>query len=214
MGGHAAGEVASAMAVELVCEDYPAGPVTDPGAARAALVDAIAAANIAIIERAEAEPEKNGMGTTLTALAFAGDDAVLAHVGDSRAYLLRNGSLAQLTTDHTWVQAQVTAGLLAAEQARFHPFANIITRALGTDLELAIETLRLDTLPGDLFLLCSDGLTGMLDDGQLRDLLTDERRTLAVRARRLVQAANRAGGVDNITVILARAEVPAHPAGR
>jgi serine/threonine protein phosphatase PrpC len=211
MGGHAAGEVASEMAVERVCANFPPRSPEDPDAARAVLVEAFGAANAEILERGELEPDMHGMGTTLTALAVSGDDVVLAHVGDSRAYLLRKDTLTQLTTDHTWVQAQVSAGLLEPEQARFHPFANIITRALGTDLQLEVETLRLPARPGDIFLLCSDGLTGMLSDTQLRDILADEKRTLAVRARRLVQAANRAGGVDNITVVIAKAEASAPP---
>jgi protein phosphatase len=144
------------------------------------------------------------MGTTLTALAIVSDKAVIAHVGDSRAYLLRDGVLAQITVDHTWVEEQVSAGLLARDQARYHPFANIITRALGTQPQLQVDAAQMDAKAGDLYLLCSDGLTGMLDDVQMLELIADTR-PLDSRAKRLIQAANRAGGVDNITAILIQA---------
>jgi PPM family protein phosphatase len=204
MGGHAAGEIASTMAVDRVVGHFVDAAASDPESAASVLAEAVRSANLEILARAEREPEKSGMGTTLTALAIIGEKVVIAHVGDSRAYRLRDGVFAQITVDHTWVEEQVSAGLLAREQARFHPFANIITRALGTQPELQVDAAQLDAKPGDLYLLCSDGLTGMLDDAQILELIA-ENRPLDSRAKRLIQAANRAGGLDNITAILIQA---------
>lgn len=204
MGGHAAGEVASEMAVERVAGRFIDADIGDADSAARVLADAVRAANLDILGRAEREPEKSGMGTTLTALALVGNKAVVAHVGDSRAYRLREGVFAQITVDHTWVEEQVSSGLLARAQARIHPFANIITRALGTQPELQVDAAQMEARPGDLYLLCSDGLTGMLDDVQMLELIKDTR-PLESRAKRLIQAANRAGGLDNITAILIQA---------
>ncbi len=207
MGGHAAGEVASQMAVDRVAEDFLAAgsDVLTAAEVERVLVAASQAANLAIIERSERESDKAGMGTTLTSLALIPRERAfrVAHVGDSRAYRLRDHTLVQLTTDHTWVQQQVQLGRLTPTLARRHPFANIVTRALGIRTELDVDVVRGEPQPGDIFLLCSDGLTGMVPDREIAAILAasvDPEE--AVRA--LVDAANRAGGQDNITAIVVR----------
>jgi serine/threonine protein phosphatase PrpC len=142
-----------------------------------------------------------GMGTTVVSLLLAGPTAAVAHVGDSRAYRLRNGRLDQLTQDHTWVHEQVVAGLLSQEQARSHPLKNVVTRALGGESEVLVDVREVQVLPGDLYLLCSDGLTGMLSDGEIRDRLGSGR-SLHEICRSLVNEANARGGLDNVTVVL------------
>jgi protein phosphatase len=207
MGGHAAGEVASRMAVDTLTEEFlAANPAAlSPAGVEAALTTATAAANRAIFERGQREPDKAGMGTTLTALALLPQHGAwrIAHVGDSRAYLLRDGELTQLTTDHTWVQQQVDLGRLRPAEARGHPFANIVTRALGIDAGVDVDVERGDARPGDLFLLCSDGLSGMVTDRAIARTLTAD---LApdILVQKLVAAANRAGGDDNITAVVVR----------
>ncbi|MBX6362497.1 MAG: serine/threonine-protein phosphatase [Gemmatimonadetes bacterium] len=207
MGGHAAGEVASRMAADLLARRLRATPPASltPEELEDALVAATHAANRAIFERGDREPDKAGMGTTLTALAFLPhhDAWRIAHVGDSRAYLHRDGTLTQLTTDHTWVQQQVQAGRLRPAEARGHPFANILTRALGIAGEVAVDVVRGDARPGDLYLLCSDGLSGMVNDRTLARILAAAR-PRAARAPRRAAAATRAGGDDNITAVVAR----------
>ena len=204
MGGHAAGEVASRLAVEVLAREM-ARP--DDGATLdARLRAAVAAANRAILETAERDPALAGMGTTLTALALARDDGgyTIAHVGDSRAYLFRRGKLSQLTADHTWVQQQVDAGLLTPEEARGHPFSSMLVRAVGIAADPEIDIIRGDLEPGDLILLCSDGLSGMVDDDEIASILARDL-PLDDTARELAAAANRNGGADNITAILIRA---------
>jgi protein phosphatase len=142
-----------------------------------------------------------GMGTTVVALAMSADQAVVAHVGDSRAYRYRQGSLEQLTQDHSWVGEQVTAGLLSPDQARLHPLKNVITRALGGQNGLEVEVGQWDLRNRDLFLLCSDGLTGMLEDSEIADCLSVAE-SLDGAAEDLVRHANERGGLDNITVVL------------
>lgn len=204
MGGHAAGEVASRLAVEVMAREM-ARP--DDGAALDdRLRAAVAAANRAILETAARDPALTGMGTTLTALALARDDGgfTIAHIGDSRAYLFRRGELSQLTADHTWVQQQVNAGLLTPLEARSHPFSSMLTRALGIVVNPQVDIIRGELEPGDLILLCSDGLTGMVDDDELAAILASDL-PLDDTARELTDAANRHGGADNITAILIRA---------
>ncbi|MBW3552385.1 MAG: protein phosphatase 2C domain-containing protein [Gemmatimonadetes bacterium] len=201
MGGHAGGDVASRIAVDVLDEHLlAAGPDPDPDE----VVAAIRAAHQAILRAARAESDLEGMGTTLTAIRVRADGCLIAHVGDSRAYRLRNGSLEQLTRDQTWVQDQVDAGLMRPDQARHHPFAAMITCALGiADVELDVQLLQPPCEPGDLFLLCSDGLTAGLEDAEIADVLAG-REDLDGAARALIDAANGAGGPDNITVALVR----------
>jgi len=205
MGGHAAGEVASRMAVDaLKAEiDSIASAARNPAEP---LARAIAAANEAIRRRGHAETDKRGMGTTLSVLLIVPADArgVIAHVGDSRVYRLRAGRLEQLTTDHTWVQERVEAGVLTPEQARDHPYSSILTRVLGADDAVVPDVLAVDTAPGDLFLLCSDGLSGMVPDSELEQILNDDL-SLQVQAGRLMDAARDGGAFDNVTFVLVRA---------
>jgi len=143
----------------------------------------------------------HGMGTTVVGLLLAGPTAAVAHVGDSRAYRLRDGRLDQLTQDHTWVHEQVVAGLLSNEQARSHPLKNVVTRALGGESEVVVDVREVQVEPGDFYLLCSDGLTGMLSDADIRDRLGSGRNLHEI-CRSLVNEANARGGLDNVTVVL------------
>jgi protein phosphatase len=203
MGGHAAGEVASQLAIQTLVEC-----VTEAGAGLGAvvLVRAFDRANRTILDRSIDEPSTHGMGTTLTVLAINGrrEGALLAHIGDSRLYRWRADRLDQLTRDHTWVQEHIDAGVLTPEQARNHPFASVLTRVLGTTATAAPDIERISVEPGDLFLLCSDGLTGMLEAEMIATILAADL-PLDRTARLLIDAANGAGGADNITVVLARA---------
>jgi len=196
MGGHRGGDVASSLSVETVSDvDLPeegSFPV---------LVEQIKRANQAVLERGESDGTLRGMGTTFTAILVEGDKAHVAHVGDSRAYRLHDGALQQLTEDHTLVQRMVREGRLRPEQARHHPQRNVITRGLGVDEDLEVEELTLPLLAGDRLLLCSDGLSGMLDDDEIQGILADHSDPQAA-ADALVDAANEAGGEDNITVVV------------
>ena len=206
MGGHAAGDVASRTAVETV-DRLVGGPGrAGEGDARAAeLVGATRAAHAAILEDAERTPARAGMGTTLTMVTFLPLERsrLIVHVGDSRAYLLRQGALEQLTTDHTWVQRQVEAGKLSPRRARAHPYSSVLTHALGVPDDERIDILPGDVQEGDLYLLCSDGLTTVLEDETIRAVLLKHER-LEAMASELISTANEAGGPDNVTVVLVR----------
>ena len=199
MGGHAGGEVASALATEAAEEVLSRG-----GDAREALAATFAHANALIADFAARNRRMRGMGTTLTACVLVPNGALhLGHIGDSRAYRLRNEFLEQLTTDHTWVQREVDAGRITAGAARTHALSHVITRALGVDENDHPDLLDDIAVPGDLLLLCSDGLTGMLDDGELAEILGSNA-PLPDMVDALIRAANARGGVDNITVVLVR----------
>jgi PPM family protein phosphatase len=201
MGGHAAGEVASAIAVETIDRTVQeaAARGTDP---LEVIEDAVLAANAAILAEARRDPARQGMGTTATVLVTNGDTRYrIAHVGDSRAYLLREDDLRQISVDHTWVHEQVRRGRLTEKDARRHPFASVLTRVLGTEEEVRVDVVDGDTRAGDVFLLCSDGLTAVLDDAALRVVLSRPD-SLEERAGELVRAALEGGGPDNITVVL------------
>ena len=207
MGGHAAGDVASRTAIETV-DRLVGGVRPDAGmeGRTAELVEATRAANVAIFEDAEREPERAGMGTTLTIFTVIPElrSRLIVHVGDSRAYMLRDGSLTQLTTDHTWVQKQVELGKLTPRRARVHPYSSVLTHALGVPDEERIDTLMGEIRDGDLYLLCTDGLTTVLEDDTIEEVLLDGP-DLQTQAKDLIDAANQAGGPDNITVVLIRA---------
>ena len=205
MGGHVAGEVASQIVAETVgpgvCEAVQSGLRGDELEDRA--IELILEANRRIIERADIEPEKRGMGTTLTPMTLDPENGyIFNQVGDSRGYLLRNGSLIQVTCDHTVVQQQVDRGALTLEQARDHPLSHILTRALGTEANVEADTYDGSVHPGDLFLLCSDGLSGMLTDEALKEILSRPVNELQETADALINSANAAGGMDNITVVV------------
>ena len=205
LGGHQGGEVASAAAVEPLAA-LDGREFAEPGEAAEALAAAIREGNAAILERAAGDPGLWGMGTTVTAAALAGERHLqLAHVGDSRAYLLRDGSLEQLTTDHTVVGELVRRGRLTPEQAAIHPERSILTRAVGLDPRVPVDTPDpVELRDGDQVLLCSDGLTEAVDDDRITELLSAGADGEAA-CRSLIDAANAAGGPDNITVVLLRA---------
>lgn len=196
MGGHLAGEVASRMAIEAV--QRMARENERPGIA--ALREAVACAHETILARAQDHIECAGMGTTLSVLWLGENYAYIAHVGDSRIYRLREGSLTQITQDHSLVEELVRAGLITREQARTHPRRNIITRALGTHGENEPDLLVTDVQDGDVFLLCTDGLTGMVPDDEIERTLRDC--GIEAAADRLLALALDAGGRDNVTLIL------------
>ena len=206
MGGHVAGEVASKKALEPI-EALNGVAFDEARAATDALRTAIEEANRQVVQKAEAEPNLAGMGTTLTAVLIRDDRMHLAHVGDSRAYLLRGGeAIDQLTTDHTLVEQLVQEGRLSRDEIANHPQRSVITRAIGVEPQVEVDTLPpLVLQPGDQILLCSDGLTGPVSDEQIMDLLLTEPDGQQV-VDRLVQAANEGGGPDNITVVLLRVE--------
>ena len=203
MGGHAAGEVASEMAVQVVVRELGSlrGLADDQVADR--MRSAIRSANGAIFQRTMTEPEKRGMGTTVTALVLYDVRFLIGQVGDSRAYLLRDGKLSQVTKDHSYVQEQVDAGYLTPEQARTHPYSNVITRCVGANADVLPDVYVGVVRPADVFLLASDGLTGMLEDPELAELLT-RHSSPQEQVDALIAEANRHGGLDNITAIIIR----------
>jgi serine/threonine protein phosphatase PrpC len=212
MGGHAAGEVASEMAAKLVAEHFrPVRGMADTELA-GQLSAAIHAADRAIFERTRQEQDKRGMGTTVTALVLLPRRFLIGHVGDSRAYMLRGGNLVQITKDHSYVQEQVDAGRLTPEEARVHPYANVITRCVGSNGDVVPDLMFGSLEPGDLLMLASDGLTGMLEDHEIREIMIGMN-GLEQGVDQLIAGANRRGGLDNITVILVRIEEVSPPTG-
>jgi PPM family protein phosphatase len=195
MGGHAAGEVASALAVEELTQ------LDDPASANS-VVGAIQVANRTILATASAQGLAEGMGTTLTALSVS-DDAAIAvfNVGDSRAYRYRDGHLTQLSADHSLVAEMVRSGRIGASEARTHPDRHVITRALGIGEDVEVDTWELLARSGDRYLLCSDGLTGELDEAVVAEILRSDDPPQAV-ADRLVNEAVEAGGRDNVSVVV------------
>lgn len=200
MGGHMAGEVASRLAVDAVRE---MDETRLPARVRT-LRDAVACAHARIHAHADAHPECRGMGTTLCVLWTSGHFAYVAHVGDSRVYRLREGQLEQITRDHSLVEELVSAGLITRQQARTHPKRNIITRALGTDGDNAPDILVTEVQRGDVWLLCTDGLCGMVEDPQIACALAME--DIERAADTLLARALDAGGRDNISLIIYRNE--------
>ncbi|HEY4409164.1 MAG TPA: Stp1/IreP family PP2C-type Ser/Thr phosphatase [Acidimicrobiia bacterium] len=193
MGGHRAGEVASATAIETLQDAYRAGTP---------LAEAVEEANAAVFSKAADDDALRGMGTTLTAVALEGGaTALLGHVGDSRAYILRDGAVTQVTDDHSLVEQLVREGRLSPEEAHTHPQRAIITRALGVDAHVEVDTYRVDLQPGDRLLICSDGLTNMLSDDTIAATLRRHPDPQQA-ADTLVDMANQAGGDDNITVVV------------
>ena len=209
MGGHAAGEVASQQAIQSIREVLGEGKPVLEGFARTPTVEAresvaelmeraILKACADIFALAGTDAGKRGMGTTVVALLVAGNKAVVGHVGDSRAYLYRNGKAHQLTEDHTFIQEQLKRGLITREQAAGAENKNVITRAVGIHPQVAVDTLVTDLLPGDLFVLCTDGLHGYLVDDEVSQVFGQERTKLADL---LVDLALERGGKDNVTVV-------------
>jgi len=195
MGGARAGEVASSLAAAAVQADDAGGD----GKERVAAL--IQAANRSVYERSSNDAEVAGMGTTMTVALVEETGVTFGHVGDSRAYVLRDGALEQLTDDHSLVAELVRGGKLSAEEAVHHPQRSVITRALGTDPDVDVDTFTVEAHEGDIYVLCSDGLTDMIGDDEIGEVLGERRKSLDDAAEELVRRANRAGGQDNITVI-------------
>jgi len=203
MGGHAAGEVAAEMAVRAIAEEMGNFRGLPDADVAARLFTAIQTANSLIFRRTLVEQDKRGMGTTATALILFPRRYLIGQVGDSRAYILRGGRLQQITKDHSYVQEQVDAGLLTPEQARTHPYGNVITRCVGSNEEVIPDMYFGALEAGDVLLLASDGLTGMLEDDQLQRVLQAGGEPKQW-VDRLISDANRRGGLDNITAIVVR----------
>jgi len=208
MGGHNAGEVASAMAVDTIGAAlqrvWPELASVDGAACAAELRSAVAEANRRIVAHAGADPACRGMGTTVETLLLRNEEALIAHVGDSRSYRWRDGELLRLTRDHSWLQELIDSGMVAADDPAPPVGRNRITRALGMEGAVGCDIERVDAAPGDLFLLCSDGLTDLLSERRLATLLTEARGPLQAVAESLVAEANWLGGDDNVSVVLAQ----------
>ncbi len=211
MGGHRGGEIASALACEKVVESIRNSQKLRDWNPRAALINALGQANLEILEHARKNTALTGMGTTATSILFKQDSqtVTLGHVGDSRCYLLRDGCIWQLTRDHSLVQEKLRAGLITRDEVKRDTMRNVITRSVGYEKNLRVEIYEFTLAPGDTFLLCSDGLTGHLEDQEICDLFHRERdhpqhpqRTVDL----LIAQANARGGDDNITTLLVEAQ--------
>ena len=208
MGGYNAGEVASGMATTFIQSELgrwlsEASEAATDGEVRRAMEICVDNANRSIFNAANSNPQYAGMGTTLVLGVFRESRLIVGHVGDSRCYRFRGGRLTQITHDHSLLQEQIDAGLITQEQAAFSAHKNLVTRAVGVEDTVLLETHQHDVLPGDLYMLCSDGLSDMLDDETIAQLL-QSCDLLPEAASALVDAANDAGGKDNISVVLAR----------
>lgn len=215
MGGHQAGEVASRMAVDIITAyfaDAPRGRLSRKSAVKPqALVDAIRKANAAVYEAAQARPDYRGMGSTVVVAMFAGNRLCVGHVGDSRLYRFRNGALEQLTKDHSVVQELINRGLYTPEEARQSTAKNLVTRALGVEPVIEPDTASTAVNPGDIFLLCSDGLTDVVSDEQIAEILRNHGSNVDRATKQLVDRANAQGGPDNISVVLVQASDDSKP---
>lgn len=215
MGGHSHGEVASRIAVDTIRRVVQLGfefgtdgerkRGDEPLQHTTLLGKAIRTAHDQVLRAIIRDASLQGMGTTVVGLLLDESTAALAHVGDSRAYRYRGGELELLTQDHTWVHEQVRAGYLSEEQARRHPLKNVVTRALGSEREVQVDLQEVEIAPGDIFLICSDGLTTMLHDTDIRTILAAGG-SLDATCQALVEESNARGGLDNVTVILIAAE--------
>jgi protein phosphatase len=213
MGGHAAGEVASKIAVDSICEfvgltaggediTWPFGLEEDVSLDGNRLKTAIRYANRKVLDATKERADYEGMATTVAAVLVDGDIANLAHVGDSRVYRFRDSTLTQLTSDHSWVNEQIQSGIITADQARNHPLRNVVTRALGGKADLQVDYQPSNMEPGDVLLICSDGLTTMVPDEDISLFFSETCGDIEKTARRLVDEANARGGEDNVTVLL------------
>ena len=203
MGGHAAGEIASQMAVDLIAAELAdLNDLAAPDAGQR-LSDTLRLANRSVFQRTMKEVDKTGMGSTASALLISDTRYLIGHVGDSRIYLVRDGVMTQLTHDHSLVQEQVDAGLITAEQARHHPQSNVITCCIGMSSEIDPDIINGETRIGDVFLLASDGLTGMVEDRRLKQLLESRANPERI-VNAMIADANNNGGIDNITAIVVK----------
>lgn len=199
MGGHQAGEVASYLALQTLREKLLNSPAGEP---LPNLMAAAAFANEVVFRSSLSSQEREGMGTTMTAIWVVGSRGFLAHIGDSRAYLLRDGQLQHLTDDHSYVGELVRCGSLTFDEARHHPRRNILTRALGTEKSVDIDSREIELKTGDRLLLCTDGLYEVISDSEIQTIMS-RKQELQATARELLNLALERGGPDNITVVLA-----------
>jgi len=199
MGGHAAGEVASRQAISTLFEEYYASPSAE---VIQSMEEAIEVANAEVYAQASLDRAKAGMGTTLVAAVLQGDDLYVANVGDSRAYLVREQSIEQVTRDHSWVNEQVQAGIITAQEAREHLYRNIITRSLGTKPDVDIDFFQRKVQPGDVLVLCCDGLSNEVEDDEIARIVPAN--SAQESAQALIDLANQRGGPDNVTAIIVR----------
>ena len=216
MGGHAAGEVASKIAVESISEfilhtkeDDGTWPhAYDENFKRSTnrLMTAVRIANTRVLEAMRKDARLRGMGTTVVACLADNSTVSVAHVGDSRAYMIRDNKISRITNDHSWVFEQVQAGMLTEAEAEKHPLRNVITRALGGALQVAPDAKEIEAKPGDVYLLCSDGLTGMVPEADILRLVSASADNLEKACKDLIDSANEHGGADNVTAILVRTE--------
>ena len=212
MGGHAAGEIASRIAVDSISE-FIVHTKEDDGTWPHAydehyrrstnrLMAALRMANTRVLEAMRKDARLRGMGTTVVAAMEDEGTVSVAHVGDSRAYLIRAGHLSRITNDHSWVFEQVQAGMLTEAEAEKHPLRNVITRALGGALQVTPDASEIEARPGDVVLLCSDGLTGMVPESEILRIVTANENDLEQACRQLIDAANERGGLDIVTAVL------------
>jgi protein phosphatase len=220
MGGHVAGEVASRVAVEAISAfivetagadknrtwPFPFEPALSLEANR--LKAAFRLANRRIAATIADSLDLRGMATTASAMLVGKTHACVAHVGDSRVYVFRSGELAQITRDHSWVEEQVRAGTMSASAARQHPWRNVVTRALSGGDDPEVDVVEVHAAPGERYLLCSDGLFSVVPDATIAEILRDRRPSLAQICDRLIEAANAAGGPDNITTLILQVDAP------
>jgi PPM family protein phosphatase len=203
MGGAAAGEIASRIFVDTAREVFPGQEALPLDQGSSLIQKTFVLANQRMLDHVSENPDHRGMGCTAELLVCAGDGFVLGHMGDSRTYRLRDGVLKHLTRDHSLVQEQIEKGIITPQEARTSPHRNIILYALGTSESPALDIIRGKAFPGDLFLLCSDGLTDMIEDEQILKVLTSSQELMRL-ADDLIAAAKQAGGKDNVTVVLSR----------
>ena len=203
MGGAAAGELASRIFTDTALEIFSTATSRSEKETLQLVQRTFAWANERVLSHVKENAHHKGMGCTAELVAFSDDGFVLGHMGDSRTYRLRNGQLKQLSKDHSFVQEQIDQGLITLAEARNHPMRNIILRAVGVKESVALDLVRGKAIPGDLLLLCSDGLTDMVDDTLLLEALSSTT-VLSQKAEKLVELAKSAGGYDNVTVVLSQ----------
>ena len=201
MGGHAAGDYASRFTVEKIVEYVTESEESEPVTV---LGEAVRYANEHLLAEANADASKAGMGTTIVAAVVVGDKLYTANVGDSRLYVINQERITQITRDHSLVEEMVQSGKLQKEEMRTHPNKNIITRALGTNPEVKADCFEIEVEEGDVLLLCSDGLSNMMEDKTIEAIIKKNPEDMEQAARQLVDEANKAGGKDNISVVLVR----------